>query len=104
MMQKTDFEELDVKVWTATAPFAFFYPKDENGMSIAEDGTSLEGLQRADYFLLYINRYQVEIRRRHEVMFVIEQLEPEHIIWIDEIPYVFIYDMQNVPPELFDLE
>jgi hypothetical protein len=73
-------------------------------MSIAEDGTSLEGLQRADYFLLYINRYQVEIRRRHEVMFVIEQLEPEHIIWIDEIPYVFIYDMQNVPPELFDLE
>ena len=61
----------------------------------------LTNLRRSDYIVIYYQPQKSFVR----VMNVVNALEPyppEHLIWMNGIEYIRIYDIKTLPKDFFD--
>jgi len=97
--QLPDADNLRVLAWYGKGPFSFYF----NGKTstISTDNTWFgnldERLPKADYLVTYTNQWH----RRYppELFALLDQVEPVHRVWIDDIEYVRIYKISDIPLE-----
>jgi hypothetical protein len=53
-----------------------------------------------DYLVTYINQWKRRIPER--LIDALESVPPEHTIWINEIEYVRIYKVDDLPQEFYE--
>lgn len=85
-------------VWTTT--FSYFYQGPVLGTRFESGSTLIEDWTHSDYYLVYINQEQ---RRRasHALMDYFTALTPIHVIRINRLDYIYIYDIRGLPPPDF---
>ena len=97
-----DAEQMTVISWWGIGPFSFFFPgKTENLFPSAEWSPGLiSRLEKSDYLVVY---YYHQTRRNMPVKLLqeIENLEPDHSVWINGIEYVRIFKVNDLPETLF---
>lgn len=92
-------DTIDVKTntvasWYERGPFSYFY----KGLSTPD-----ERIWEADYSVLYRHQWQRELPTRR-MLSNFDQLTPEKSIWLNDMEYVRVYDMQKAPPADYMVE
>lgn len=89
-----DVENTTVASWYERGPFSYFY----KGPSAAD-----ERVWEADYSVVYRHQWQRELPTRR-MLSMFDQVPPEKTIWINNMEYVRIYNMADVPPADYMVE
>lgn len=90
----TDVKNTAVASWYERGPFSFFY----DGQS-----SSNRHIWETDYSVIYNHQWQRELPSRRMLAYF-DTLTPEHSIWLNDLEYVRIYNMQDAPPPDYMVE
>lgn len=99
---KPDSEKLRVKSWYYSGPFSYFF----SGISVGIPETNewpqdrIAEIGKMDYLVIYINQWKRRIPER--LIDALDLIQPEHIIWINEIEYVRIYAVNDFPDSFYE--
>ena len=105
LAQKTNPKGLRVVAYAARGCFSYFFPGESDLLKIGlhEGGLPyVEGLETFDYLVLYPIR-QNDKEDGSGLMRVLQEVSPEHTIVIDEIEYVRIYRIADLPKEIYNV-
>lgn len=86
---KPNAENLTVMSSMGHGAFSFYFKGDVLWMSINR-------LEQADYYVLYAHHRQDGFPP--QLLAVFDTIEPEHIVYLGEIPYAWIYNRADIPP------
>jgi hypothetical protein len=87
-------------VWANT--LSYFYKGPVLETRFEAGSTRIEEWTGSDYYLVYINQEQRE-RVSHDVVEYFAALTPIHVIRINGLDYVYIYEIRGLPPPDFML-
>jgi 4-amino-4-deoxy-L-arabinose transferase-like glycosyltransferase len=105
LAQKPNAKELRVIAYAARGCFSYFFPGQSDLLKIGshEDGLPyVEGLETSDYLVLYPVR-QNDKEDGSGLMRVLQDVPPEHVIFIDEIEYARIYKTADLPGKIYSM-
>jgi hypothetical protein len=100
---RPDYKDLVVRQWIVQSPFSFYWPfEDEKALRLGDawDAENRAIAQAADYLLVYLHQFQRHLPGDFILRF--QQVQPEHIVEINGIPYVYIYKVSDLPVEIFE--
>lgn len=87
---KPDAENIKVTSWYQDGPFSYFF----KGKTVQEDfPNDPQDLAKVSYVVIYIHQWQRQLPSR-EFLDYFDQLQPEHTVWIEDLPYAYIYRME----------
>jgi hypothetical protein len=87
---KSNVEQLQAFSWYANGPFSFFFQgQSKNITSNTFTQEDWQTLNESDYLVIYIHQWQRDMPA--ELLSHIQQWEPEHSVWINNIEYAKIY-------------
>jgi hypothetical protein len=105
LAQKQDSKNLTVMSWYAPGPFAHFFPGKTLPLWPIKSWSekSADRLARSDYLVIY---YQHQLNRNlpSSLLHALEHTIPEHIIVVNGIEYIRIYDVDELPLEAFEAD
>lgn len=98
---KQDSQGLKAMSWYHVGPFSYYFSGITKGISsINEFPTErLVAISRVDYLVTYVNQWKRFIPER--LIVALESITPEHVIWINEIEYARIYNVNDLTPEFY---
>jgi hypothetical protein len=94
-------EKMTVMSWYGWGSFSYYF----SGKTIVFPVTSkwsgglAEKLRDSDYLVVYQNQWYRRIPP--ELFDSLDQVEPMKTIWVDDIEYVRIYDVDSLPDQIF---
>jgi hypothetical protein len=103
LAQKPNAKELRVIAYAARGCFSYFYPGKADHMKIGlQDGSPyVEEIQDADYLVVY-TIIQKGKPDGAELMRVLQDVTPEHIVYIDNLEYARIYKIVELPKDILN--
>jgi hypothetical protein len=94
LSQKPNAENMTVMSWYGIGCFSFYFP----GKTVM---MGYDKLSNVDYLVVYTNQWY---RRTPTALFdILDQVEPEHTVWINGIEYARIYKVSDLPVAAFDI-
>jgi hypothetical protein len=97
--QMPEAKNMLVYSWFGKGPFSYFFKGKTKtiptGIKWSEDYA--QKLRSADYFVVYTNQWYRQIPP--ELFNILEDVEPVHRVWIEDIEYARIYKGEDIPPE-----
>ena len=105
LAKKGNAKDLRVIAYAARGCFSYFFPGKSDLLKIGfyEDGLPyVEEIQNADYLVLYPIRQNTKADGV-ELMRVLQNVSPEHTIFIDEIEYARIYNVADLPEDIYNI-
>jgi len=99
--QKPNSESLKVLSWYGIGPFSYFF-KGETSPMYSNLWTSemVSTLKEMDYMVVYSR--QLSHNKPIGLLPLLEEVKPEHTIWIKGIEFARIYDVHQLPPEVYE--
>jgi hypothetical protein len=101
LSQKPNAEDLTAMSWYGSGCFSYYF----SGKTIiiptgvGDNEYIAKNIVKADYLVVYTNQW---FRRLPPQLFdILDHVEPEHTIWINDIEYVRIYKVDELPPEIY---
>jgi hypothetical protein len=94
-------DELTVMSWWGIGPFSFYFPGQTENLypSAVWSAGLIRRLEKSDYLVIYYD-HQKGRNMPATLMHEIENLPPEHTIWINGIEYVRIFRVSDLPETL----
>jgi hypothetical protein len=97
--QIPDAENLLVYSWYGKGPFSYFFKGEtkaiQKGIKWSDEFSNR--LRSSDYLVVYTNQWH---RRIPSKLFnILDNVEPIHRVWIEEIEYARIYKVEDIPLE-----
>jgi 4-amino-4-deoxy-L-arabinose transferase-like glycosyltransferase len=101
LSQKPNAEELSAMSWFPVGPFSYFFAGETEPIFVGFQWTQEKAdvLKTLDYLLIYVGNDQRGETR--ELVASLEGVTPAHIIVVNEIEYVKIYKVSELPDEVF---
>jgi 4-amino-4-deoxy-L-arabinose transferase-like glycosyltransferase len=98
--QKPDAESLQVMSWYGIGPFSYFFKgKTQPLFSYIWSEDQISILKDMDYLVIYSSQWMRNMPLG--LLNHLENVEPEHTIWIDGIEFARIFNVKNLPPEVY---
>jgi 4-amino-4-deoxy-L-arabinose transferase-like glycosyltransferase len=104
--QKNDARSLTVLAYWGNGPFSYFF--DGRTIMLVNNyykpelkNDLLADLRRSDYLVIYY-QFQKSMARVMNVVDALEPYPPEHVIWMNGIESIRIYNIHELPKEFFD--
>jgi hypothetical protein len=102
LSQKPGAKDLTAMSWYGSGCFSYYF----SGTTIViptglkDNKYMAENLAHSDYLVIYTNQWH---RRIPASLFdILDHVVPEHTIWINDIEYVRIYRVKDLPPEVLN--
>lgn len=98
---KPDAENLKAMSWYGNGPFSYYFVGESRPLwSYVWNEEKISDLKEMDYLVVYSNQW----RRGMPVgLFThLAEVEPEHSVWINNIEYARIYDVNTLPLEIYE--
>jgi hypothetical protein len=105
LAQKPNAKEIRVIAYAARGCFSYFFPGKSDLLKIGFSTGGLpyvEELQDADYLVLYLIR-QKNKPDDFELIRVLQDVIPEHTIFINDIEYARIYRIADIPENIYNI-
>lgn len=106
LSQKPNAKDLRAYVYSGMGTFSFFFPGETlvfKRVYLIENNFSaiVEEMQTSDYLVLYpiVREKQQETEK---VLKALESVQPEKVIYINELEYIFIYKITDIPQSVYD--
>ncbi len=98
---KPDAENLKAISWYGNGPFSYYFIGDTRTLwSYIWDEIKISELKEMDYLIVYSTQWS---RGIPVGLFThLAGVEPEHSVWINNIEYARIYDVNTLPPEIYE--
>jgi 4-amino-4-deoxy-L-arabinose transferase-like glycosyltransferase len=101
LADKPNAEALRVMAWYGIGPLSYYFPGETSWIFIKEwSQGDYNQLSNTDYLVTYINQYKRDLP--HFLLAALESETPETIIYVQNIPYAYIYKMADLSLENFD--
>ncbi len=99
---KPDAAELTVTSWYGNGPFSFYFSGSTYHIIGKADlgRVNLRYIQDSDYVVVYANQWQREYNL--PLLQVLEQLQPEHTVWLQGLEMARIYAVADITPQQFE--
>ena len=99
---KPGSQSAQVFSWYGVGAFSFFYPGPTKFLHIVSqwDVDDIETLRNSEYLVIYYHQWQRRIPEK--LLQVLAQVTPEHVIWLQGLPYVNIYKVSDLPDSAFE--
>ena len=100
---KPDAEDLTVLSWYGIGPLSFFFDGETETFYVLDTWTSKDMdffLNEFDYLVTYSNQWMRGIPK--DLMVILEDIEPEHTVWINDIEYARVYSVSFIKSSLID--
>ena len=100
---KPDAEDLTVLSWYGIGPLSFFFDGETETFYVVDTWTSKDMdffLNEFDYLVTYSNQWMRGIPK--DLMVILEDIEPEHTVWINDIEYARVYSVSFIKSSLID--
>jgi MFS family permease len=97
---KPDAENLKAMSWYGNGPFSYYFVGEARPLwSYIWNEEKISDLKEMDYLVVYSTQW----RRGMPVGLFphLAGVEPEHSVWINNIEYARIYDVNTLPPEIY---
>lgn len=100
---KPESDNLRVRSWYYSGPFSYFFVGTVRGISERDEWSAerIVELKEAHYIVTYINQWKRRLPER--LLDALAPIPPEQVIWINEIEYVRIYAVHDLPTGFFEL-
>lgn len=102
LSNKSNAEDLTVLSWWGIGGVSYFFPGEVELIPVSPKWTEglTDKLKRSDYLVVY---YVVQHRWNQpaSLMAALEGVEPEHRIWLNDVEYVRIYAVGDLPDVVF---
>ena len=94
--EKPDANKLRVISWYGDGSFSYFFRGKTYTFSTTKDmgDVELDKILDLDYAAIYIQQRQRGIPTR--LLEILDQETPEYSVWINDIEYVRIYNLENI--------
>jgi len=101
LSNKPGAEDLTVLSWYGSGCFSYYFSGTTIIIptGITNNDYIARNLVKADYLVTYTNQWHRRIPP--ELFDILDQVVPEHTIWINNIEYANIYAVSELPPEVF---
>jgi len=98
---KPDAENLKAMSWYGNGPFSYYFVGEATPLwSYIWNEKKISELKEMDYLVVYSTQWE---RGIPVGLFThLAWVEPEHSVWINNIEYARIYDVNTLPPEIFE--
>ena len=98
---KPDAENLKAISWYGNGPFSYYFVGETRTLwSYIWDERKISELKEMDYLVVYSTQWA---RGIPVGLFThLAGVEPEHSVWINNIEYARIYDVNTLPPEIYE--
>ena len=98
---KPDAENLKAMSWYGNGPFSYYFVGETRTLwSYIWDEKKISELKEMDYLVVYSTQWA---RGIPVGLFThLAGVEPEHSVWINNIEYARIYDVNTLPPEIYE--
>jgi 4-amino-4-deoxy-L-arabinose transferase-like glycosyltransferase len=98
---KPDAENLKAISWYGNGPFSYYFVGETRTLwSYIWDEKKISELKEMDYLVVYSTQWS---RGMPVGLFPhLAGVEPEHSVWINSIEYARIYDVNTLPPEIYE--
>jgi hypothetical protein len=98
---KPDAENLKAISWYGNGPFSYYFVGETRPLwSYVWNEEKISDLKEMDYLVVYSTQWA---RGAPRGLFThLAGIEPEHSIWINNIEYARIYDVNTLPPEIYE--
>lgn len=95
-------EDMKVMSWAGIGPFSYFFPGEVVHLSpgIPWDQKRVDGLRESEFLVIY-PLIQLAKNEPKELLAALQGVEPDHVIWIDGIEYIWIYKVSELPDAVF---
>ena len=94
-----------VIAYAARGCFSYFFPGESDLLKIGFSQNGLpyvEGIENANYLVLYTIRQQYK-PDSIELMHVLQNVIPEHTIFINDLEYIRIYKIADLPEDIYNI-
>lgn len=91
LSQKPNASKLTVMSWYAAGCLSYYFPGTTVEIAVAD-------IEESDYVVVYTTQW----RRRYpsNLFDILDKVEPEKTIWLNNVEYVRIYKVEDIPKEL----
>jgi len=98
---KPDAEKLKALSWYGNGPFSYYFVGETRPLwSYIWSEQKISDLKEMDYLVVYSKQWT---RGMPLGLFThLAEVEPEHSVWINNIEYARIYDVNTLPPEIYE--
>ncbi len=98
---KPDAENLKAMSWYGNGPFSYYFVGETTPLwSYIWNDKKISELKEMDYLVVYSTQWS---RGIPVGLFThLAEVEPEHSVWINNIEYARIYDVNTLPPEIYE--
>jgi len=98
---KPDAEKLKAMSWYGNGPFSYYFLGESRPLwSYVWNEKKISELKEMDYLVVYSTQWA---RGAPRGLFThLAEVEPEHSVWINNIEYARIFDVNTLPPEIFE--
>jgi len=98
---KPDAENLKAMSWYGNGPFSYYFVGEARPLwSYIWNEDKISDLKEMDYLVVYSNQWRRGMPRG--LFTHLAEVEPEHSVWINNIEYARIYDVNTLPPEIYE--
>jgi hypothetical protein len=105
LAQKPNAKDMRVIAYAARGCFSYFFPGESDLLKIGFSQNGLpyiEGIENANYLVLYTIRQQYK-PDSIELMHVLQNVIPEHTIFINDMEYIRIYKIADLPEDIYNI-
>jgi hypothetical protein len=104
LSRKPGAEDMTVLSWYGSGSFSYFFSGTTIIIptGITNNDYIARNLVGADYLVTYTNQWYRRIPP--ELFEILDNVVPEHSIWINDIEYAHIYAVSELPPEVFEYQ
>ena len=95
LAQKPNADQLTAMAWYGNGCFSYYFPGKTNYFNAHLSWADFLEKERSDYLVVYTNQWYR--RQPPELFDILERVKPEHSVWIDNIEYVRIYKVSDIP-------
>ena len=100
LAQKPNADQLTAIAWYGWGCFSYYFPGETNYFSTYLSWADFLEKQRSkkersDYLVVYTNQWYR--RQPPELFDILDKIKPEHSVWINDIEYVRIYKVSDIP-------
>jgi hypothetical protein len=98
---KPDAENLKAMSWYGNGPFSYYFVGESRPLwSYIWNEEKISELKEMDYLVVYSTQWE---RGIPVGLFThLAWVEPEHSVWINNIEYARIFDVNTLPPEIYE--